>query len=152
MTKKLYEVEAYENMADRFVVAINATDADIGKNGQLLYSPLLGIGAEKFKVNVTTGVIRTAVALNMSETDFYLLVLIIQDMGEIPYQTYTQIDVSVQPAPPDSVIFDVQNSLSMAVELETVELLKILGTVSAYEVGTLDASNIRYRVIGIESN
>ena len=150
VTKKLYEVEAYENMADRFVVAINATDADIGKNGQLLYSPLLGIGAEKFKVNVTTGVIRTAVALNMSETDFYLLVLIIQDMGEIPYQTYTQIDVSVQPAPPDSVIFDVQNSLSMAVELETVELLKILGTVSAYEVGTLDASNIRYRVIGID--
>lgn len=136
----------YENLNGEFVVRINGTDRDEGSNAVLVYSPLLGIGADMFSVNRTTGVITTARPLNASMTDYYLLVLIVHDMGDVPLCTHTVINVHVEPTPPDSVVFAL-NSLGDITLSEDTLPGHVIGTVIAYEVGTMDSTNIRYRTI-----
>ena len=144
-----YTAYIYENLADQFVVQVNATDADEGSNAIIVYSPLLGIGAEKFSVNRSTGVVKTAEALNASDIDYYLIVLIIHDMGDIELYTHTVINVYVLPTPPDRIVFDAANSISAKTIPENTNVEYFIGTVVAYEVGTMDSSNIRYRNVSI---
>ena len=146
-----YTADVYENLEDQFVVQVNATDSDAGLNGQVMYAPLLGIGAEKFHVNKSTGVITTAEPLKYNETvicDYYLLVLIIQDLGEIPYQTHTVINVNVLPTPPDTVECDTDNSIDEVTVLESASPFS-LGSAVAFEAGTMDSSFIRYRIVSV---
>ena len=143
-----YTAEIYENLLGQFVADVDATDADIGSNGRIVYSPLLGIGADKFTVNTSTGVVTNNGTLNLDDAEMYLLVLIIEDMGEIPFQSYTQISINILPAPPDSIVFDISSNVANV--LENVDMPTTVGNVSAREVGTNDQTNIRYRIISID--
>ena len=144
-----YTAYIYENLVDQFVIQVNATDADEGSNAIIIYSPLLGIGAEKFSVNRSTGVVKTAEALNASDIDYYLIVLIIHDMGDIELYTHTVINIYVLPTPPDRIVFDAANSISAITIPENTDVEYFIGTVVAYEVGTMDSSNIRYRNVSV---
>ena len=144
-----YNVSVYEGIENAFVVAVNATDRDSGLNAVLVYSPLLGLGVDNFEVNRTTGEIRTTEALNTTNCDYYLLILLIHDLGEIELYTHTVINVYVLPTPPDRVVFDSINSISTIMIPESTSVGTYIGSVLAYEIGTMDFALIRYRVISV---
>ena len=142
-----FTVYVYENRISEFVVEVNATDRDQGLNAQLVYSPLLGIGHELFTVNRTTGIISTSQPLNVSLIDYYLLVLIVHDMGEIPLYTHTVINVHVLPTPPARLVIT-SNLPSTINILENVSFFGFPGALQASEEGTDDSSRVRYRIAG----
>ena len=139
-----YNVSVYEGRANEFVVKVVAMDADNGTNARLMYSPLLGRHANLFSVNKTTGVVTTAAPLDATGDDYYLLVLIVQDLGTIFLSTHTVINVYVLPTPPDRLVFDASSD-SMIVISENTTNGTTIGSVLAYEIATMDTTNVHYR-------
>lgn len=58
-----------------FVFDVNATDDDIMSNGEVTYSIMHG-DEDKFVINATSGVIRTAGALDREKKDIYTVMMI----------------------------------------------------------------------------
>lgn len=58
-----------------FVFDVNATDDDIMSNGEVTYSIMHG-EEDKFVINATSGVIRTAGALDREKKDIYTVMMI----------------------------------------------------------------------------
>ncbi len=143
-----YSMNVTEGLSNVSVVRVIATDADIGNNAELTYL-LLGIGAELFQVDLT-GYVTTHSPLNVTINDFYLLVMIITDRGEIALSTHTVINVHVITPPPTDLAFNpFDNPLFV---FEGTSIGTNVGNVSAFEVGgTGDTSFIRYRLIEIVS-
>ena len=143
-----YSVNVSEGLANIPVVRVMATDADIGNNAELTYL-LLGIGAEMFQVD-TAGFVTTRSPLNVTLNDFYLLVMIITDRGEISLSTHTVINVHVITPPPTDLAFNsFENPLFV---FEGTSIGVTVGNVSAFEVGGAgDTSFIRYSLIEIVS-
>ena len=148
ITADSYTVNVTEGMAGAKVVQVVATDADEGVNAELSYL-LLGIGSEKFMVD-RNGLVTTRVALNKTLEDYYLLVMIIMDRGEIYLSTHTVINVIVITPPPTQLEF---NPLPFILVLENSAIGTNLPTpLSAFEVGGLDSDIfIRYQFIEIIS-
>ena len=148
ITADSYSVNVTEGQAGVPVVQVMATDADIGSNSELTYL-LLGIGAENFQVD-TTGYVTTRNALNMTIQDFYLLVMIITDRGEIALSTHTIINIYVITPPPTDLAFNPFDDPLLVFEGTPIGM--VVGNLSAFEVGgTGDTSFIRYRFIEIVS-
>lgn len=143
-----YNVTVFEGQVNEFVVDVTATDADNGTNAKLMYSPLLGRYANLFSVNKTTGVLTTAAALDAPNDEYFLLVLIVQDLGDIFLSSHTVINVYVLPTPPDRLVFDASSDSSI-VTSENTTISTTVGTVLAYEISTMDSSNVRYQVSSI---
>lgn len=143
-----YSMNVSEGLANLPVVRVMATDADIGNNAELTYL-LLGIGAEMFQVD-STGYVTTRFPLNVTLNDFYLLVMIITDRGEIALSTHTIINVHVITPPPTDLAFNpFDDPLGV---FEGTPIGAVVSNVSAFEVGgTGDSSFIRYRLIEIIS-
>ena len=149
ITAESYTVNVTEGMAGARVVDVVATDADEGTNAELTYL-LLGIGAEKFQVD-TNGVVTTRVALNVSLEDYYLLVMIITDRGQIYLSTHTVINVYVITPPPTNLTFDLSLSTDTISINEGTPVNTMVGMVVAFEVGgDRDTTFIRYRILDIE--
>ena len=149
ITAESYTVNVTEGMAGVRVVDVVATDADEGTNAELTYL-LLGIGAEKFQVD-TNGVVTTRVALNVSLEDYYLLVMIITDRGQIYLSTHTIINVYVITPPPTNLTFDLSVSTEAISINEGTPVNTMIGMVVAFEVGgDRDTTFIRYRILDIE--
>ncbi len=148
ITADSYSVNVTEGQAGVPVVQVMATDADIGSNSELTYL-LLGIGAENFQVD-TTGYVTTRSPLNMTIQDFYLLVMIITDRGEIALSTHTIINIYVITPPPTDLAFNPFDDPLFV--FEGTPIGRIVGNLSAFEVGgTGDTFFIRYRLIEITS-
>lgn len=149
MAADSYTVNVTEGTPGATVVHVLATDADEGLNAELSYL-LLGIGAEMFQVD-NTGLVTTRVALNRTLEDYYLLVLIIMDRGEIYLSTHSVINVMVVTPPPTNLEFipELQDySVSEDVRVGTA----LDPALVAVEIGgTGDTSNIRYRFLEIVS-
>ena len=141
ITAESYSVNVSEGVTGAEVVRVIATDADEGTNAELTYL-LLGIGAENFRVD-NDGVVRTTIALNRSIDDYYLLVMIITDRGEIFLSTHTVINVYVITPPPSDLAF---NPIVNPMVLESTPVNSVVSNVSAFEVGgDGDTRFIRYR-------
>ncbi|XP_048580487.1 cadherin-23-like isoform X2 [Nematostella vectensis] len=80
--------------AGEFVVQVNATDADVERNGHVTYTIMHG-ALGMFTINETTGVIRTQGVLNRESKDFYTLIVMARDQGAVPYMDFGTIDVHV---------------------------------------------------------
>ena len=152
ITADSYTVNVTEATPEAHVVHVIATDADEGQNAELSYL-LLGIGAELFQVD-DTGLVTTRVALNRTLEDYYLLVMIIMDRGEIFLSTHTVINVMVVPRPPTNLIFN-PASYTYNVTEDTRIGTELSGPpLSAFESGGTvagDPANIRYRFVQIIS-
>ena len=149
ITAESYTVNVTEGVAGARVVDVVATDADEGTNAELTYL-LLGIGAEKFQVD-TNGVVTTRVALNVSLEDYYLLVMIITDRGQIYLSTHTIINVYVITPPPTNLTFDLSLSTDDISINEGTPVNTMVGMVVAFEAGgDRDTTFIRYRILDIE--
>lgn len=147
ITAESYSVNVSEGVANMQVVHVIATDADEGTNAELTYL-LLGIGAELFEVD-NNGVVRTRIALNKTIDDYYLLVMIITDRGEIYLSTHTVINIYVITPPPSDLAF---NPIVEPMVLESTAVGTEILTVSAFEVGgSGDTTFIRYRFVNIVS-
>ena len=147
ITAESYSVNVSEGAIGAQVVQVIATDADEGTNAELTYL-LLGIGAENFRVD-NNGVVRTTVALNRTIDDYYLLVMIITDRGEIFLSTHTVINVYVITPPATDLAF---NPIVNPMILESTPVGSEVLTVSAFEVGgDGDTTFIRYRFVDIVS-
>lgn len=147
ITAESYSVNVSEGMSGVQVVHVIATDMDEGSNAELTYL-LLGIGSELFRVD-NNGVVRTVVPLNQTIDDYYLLVMIITDRGEIYLSTHTVINVYVITPPPSDLAF---NPITDPTVNETTPVGTEVLTVSAFEVGgDGDTTFIRYRFVNIVS-
>ena len=149
VTADSYSVNVTEGMVGGQVVQVVATDADIGENANLTYL-ILGIGAENFQVD-NNGLVTTRKALNLTIVDYYLLVMIITDRGEISLSTHTVINVYVITPPPTNLEFNpFDDPLGV---FENVATGSVAGAVSAFEVGgTGETTFIRYRFVELISD
>ncbi|EDO34815.1 predicted protein, partial [Nematostella vectensis] len=95
-TSRVYERTMSEGnaAAGEFVVQVNATDADVERNGHVTYTIMHG-ALGMFTINETTGVIRTQGVLNRESKDFYTLIVMARDQGAVPYMDFGTIDVHV---------------------------------------------------------
>ena len=144
-----YTVNVTEGTVGATVVHVIATDADEGLNAELSYL-LLGIGAEMFQVD-DTGLVTTRVALNRTIEDYYLLVMIIMDRGEIYLSTHSVINVMVVTPPPTNLEFipalqdySIREDVRVGTALNPALIAVEIG-------GSGDTSNIRYRFLEITS-
>ena len=149
ITADSYTVNVTEGSAGARVVQILASDADEGQNADLAYL-LLGIGAELFQVD-EDGLVTTRVALNRTIEDYYLLVMIIMDRGEIYLSTHTVINVNVvTPAPTALEFIPFQDPITVR---EDTLIGTTLTSLLAVEVGGVgDPATIRYRFVEIISD
>ena len=147
MTADSYTVNVTEGLAGARVVQVVATDADEGENAELTYL-LLGIGAEMFQVN-DNGLVTTRVALNRTLEDYYLLVMIIMDRGEIFLSTHTVINVMVITPPPTELAFDPIQPFMIREDTPVGQDLS--PALRAFEVGgdPTDSSTVRYRFVQV---
>lgn len=148
ITADSYTVNVTEGMVGELVVQVVATDADLGDNANLTYL-ILGIGAENFQVD-NNGLVTTRKALNMTIVDYYLLVMIITDRGEISLSTHTVINVYVITPPATDLVF---NPFVDPLEVfENAAVGSEAGAVTAFELGgTGETRFIRYRFIELIS-
>ena len=148
VVQESFTVNVTEGTENLFVVDVNATDADEGENAELMYL-ILGIGAQDFTIN-TDGVISTSKALNVSKENFYLLVVIITDMGFPSLVAHTVVHINVITPPPTNLSFVAETIDTPVSVFEDRDIGYVFHTVEAFEVGgTGDTSFIRYRVLSI---
>lgn len=150
ITADSYTVNVTEGSAGARVVHVIATDADEGQNADLTYL-LLGIGAELFQVD-ENGVVTTRVALNRTIEDYYLLVMIIMDRGEIYLSTHTVINVNVvTPAPTELEFIPFPDPMLVREDVSIGTTLT--PPLQAIEVGGVgDPTTIRYRFVEISNS
>ena len=146
-TAPSYTVDVFEGCPGSEVARIIATDADEGTNAELNYL-LLGIGVENFMID-SEGVVTTTVALNRTTEDFYFIVVIITDRGEIFLSGHTVININVVTPEPSLMI----QTLEPFDVFEGTNVNTMIGQVQADEVGgfegTVCSADIQYRIIGI---
>ena len=148
--QETFYVNVTEGTANVLVVDLNATDADEGINAELMYL-LLGIGVENFYVTAN-GIVRARNALNVTEEDYYLLVVIVADMGIPSLGAHSVININVITPPPTNLSFVPETVDVPAYVFESSEIGHVFHTVQAIEVGgtIFGDSLIRYEIIGIE--
>lgn len=148
VVQESFTVNTTEGRANLFVVDVNATDADEGENAELMYL-LLGIGVEDFNIS-TDGIVRTSKELNVTTEDFYLLVVIITDMGFPSLSTHTVLHINVITPPPTNLSFVPETVDGPVSVFEDRSVGYVFHTVQAFEVGgTGDTSFIRYSILSI---
>ena len=148
VVQESFQLNATEGTADLFIVDVNATDADEGINAELMYL-LLGIGVENFYIS-TDGIVRTRKALNVSEENFYLLVVIVMDMGFPSLYTHTVLEINVITPAATNLSFVPETVEGPVSVFEGRSIGYVFHTVEAFEVGgTGDTRFIRYEVLSI---
>ncbi|XP_065656896.1 cadherin-related tumor suppressor isoform X2 [Hydra vulgaris] len=79
--KREYKVELREDTPlNQFVIQVQATDKDIGKNAELTYE-LSGSSQDVFKIEKKTGVIKTNKTLDYESKSSYTIELVVRDSG-----------------------------------------------------------------------
>ena len=148
VVQESFTLNVTEGRANTFVVDVDATDADEGINAELMYL-LLGIGVENFNIS-TDGVVRTSKELNMTEENFYLLVVIVMDMGYPSLSAHTVLHLNVITPPPTNLSFVPETVDSPVSVFESLGVGTLFHRVEAFEVGgTGDTSFIRYAIVSI---
>ncbi|XP_062045924.1 protocadherin alpha-2-like [Lepus europaeus] len=98
-TQSVYKVQLLENTAEgTLVVKLNASDADEGTNSEILYSisgDAPSITQTRFKIDPSTGEIRTRGKLDYEETKSYNIQIIAFDKGTPPMSGHCKISVKV---------------------------------------------------------
>ncbi|XP_041054608.1 protocadherin Fat 4 [Carcharodon carcharias] len=79
--QSIYRCEIYENVSARKVCNVSAADLDSGLNGFLEYSIFDGNANDAFKINSSSGVIRTARMLDREQMAIYTLIVEAKDKG-----------------------------------------------------------------------
>ena len=138
-------------MGGQFLVSVGATDVDEGINAELSYL-LLGIGAEYFRVD-NNGVVRTRIPLNVSDGDYFLLVMIICDRGETmepgePYLcTHTVINVYLIALPSTALQLEPHPVIDL---FEDTPVDERIGQLEAFEIGGEgDPNLVRFQITEI---
>ena len=149
LVQESFEVNVTEGTANLFVVDLNATDADEGINAELMYL-LLGIGVENFYVT-DGGIVKTRNRLNVTVEDYYLLVVIVFDMGFPSLSAHSVLHINVITPSPTNLSFVSETVDTPAVVSESQVIGYIFHTVEAFEVGgTGDKTFIRYEILSID--
>ena len=93
--KQLYTLSLDENNLDNaFIVQVNATDVDIGSNGQILYS-LEGEGANFFKIHPSLGIIRALAPFDHEQVRQVKLQVRASDQGQPPRSSTAMVIVTI---------------------------------------------------------
>ena len=93
--KQLYTLSLDENnLANAFIVQVNATDVDIGINGQILYS-LEGERAHLFKIHPSMGIIRALAPFDHEQVRQVKLTVRASDQGQPPRSSTAMVIVTI---------------------------------------------------------
>ncbi|KAG8182639.1 hypothetical protein JTE90_018475 [Oedothorax gibbosus] len=96
---KQYVASVVENLpVSSSIITVEATDKDIGRNSEILYS-LLKVGNEenRFKIDPLTGTISTNVVLDREEKDSYNLCVEAHDLGLInQHPAITNVTITIE--------------------------------------------------------
>ncbi|XP_029020923.1 protocadherin gamma-A11-like isoform X2 [Betta splendens] len=95
--QSIYRTAVVENAAKgTYITTINATDADIGTNGEIVFSfsKIKGVKVETFSINENTGVVSVAGPIDFEKEKKYELRLEARDRGGLTGTSKLIIDVS----------------------------------------------------------
>lgn len=90
------------------VIKVKVTDADAGKNAEVLLEIVGGNEGKEFRINSNTGMLYTAVPLDVETKSYYTLTVSARDQGNIGSrrQTAAKIKVNVVDANDNDPLFD----------------------------------------------
>ncbi|XP_023290467.1 protein dachsous [Orussus abietinus] len=77
------------------VVRVSATDADIGANGEIVYSFLHAQDKPKFRIHPTSGVVTSTSSLAQDNGRVYHLEIVARDKGNVPLSSRGMIEVRI---------------------------------------------------------
>ncbi|XP_047411601.1 protocadherin alpha-2-like [Sciurus carolinensis] len=97
--QSVYKVQLLENTTNgTLVVKLNASDADEGSNGEIVYSLSSDMSSTiqtKFKIDTSSGEVRTKGKLDYEETKFYDIHVIASDKGTPSMSGHCKISVKL---------------------------------------------------------
>uniref|UniRef100_A0A286XZX3 Protocadherin alpha subfamily C, 1 n=2 Tax=Cavia porcellus TaxID=10141 RepID=A0A286XZX3_CAVPO len=97
--QSVYKVKLYENAANgTLVIKVNASDADEGSNSEVVYSISSDVSSKiqmKFKINPSSGEVRTREKLDYEETKSYDIQVIASDRGTPSMSGHCKISVKL---------------------------------------------------------
>ncbi|XP_021249506.1 protocadherin-23, partial [Numida meleagris] len=80
--QQLYETAVYENQdPGKLVIRVEAVDRDTGQHSLLQYEILPGPGYEKFRINLDSGELVTAVSLDRETQEVFSIKVLVRDGG-----------------------------------------------------------------------
>ncbi|OXB52904.1 hypothetical protein ASZ78_013298 [Callipepla squamata] len=80
--QQLYETAVYENQdPGELVIRVEAVDRDAGQHSSLQYEILPGPGYEKFRINLDSGKLETAVSLDREIQEVFSIKVLVRDGG-----------------------------------------------------------------------
>lgn len=133
---------------NQFVFGAKAVDLDEGANSRIVYS-IVGKDVDKFIVNASTGVIKTAEELSLSGQGIdkvYSLIIIATDQGAEPKSASSELTILLRPAhlfPTFSYMATTQFMLA-----ENVAENKLVTKIAATSPKKGSFGNIRYAIAG----
>lgn len=95
-SQQRYETQLAENTAlFHSVFTVSATDADVGSNGRITYSLVLGDAGGSFHVNSSTGEVVTAGSIDREEQGSYQLEVVASDQGSPPLSSRATLAINI---------------------------------------------------------
>lgn len=102
------------------IIDLNATDKDIGQNGQILYSITCGNLAAVFDINHSTGKVFLSKHLDYETTTRYQLCFVVQDRGIPSLSSSTNLTINVIDANDNAPVFSLEPQQLQILENVTV--------------------------------
>nr|XP_047123814.1 protocadherin Fat 4 [Hydra vulgaris] len=146
-----YKVELREDTPlNQFVIQVQATDKDIGKNAELTYE-LSGSNQDIFKIEKKTGIIRTNKTLDYESKSSYTIELVVRDSGANVLVGYANLIVSVTDVnePPEFLNCKIPRSCVFSIDENQPEN-SIVGTnITAIDPDTTSC-NLSYSIVSLD--
>ncbi|KAG1673729.1 Fat-like cadherin-related tumor suppressor [Nymphon striatum] len=127
------------------VIRLHATSKDIGINGEITYSILVGNDNDVFSIHPKYGVISVNKKLDYEKVREYFLYIQAQDGGILPLSSHAKINISVSDANDNPPIFN-QDAYSIVVPEDIIVGDKIIQTMA----GDIDSginAKITYHIV-----
>ncbi|XP_076362796.1 protein dachsous-like isoform X2 [Tachypleus tridentatus] len=142
----VYEaVVSEESPVGTVVIQVEASDKDLGINGNLTYIIPKGLASDKFTINEQSGQILTAASLDREEKATYLLTVYVKDGGFPVYFDSTTVEIEVLDANDHAPNF---GDSCYSLQIPENSDLSVIHTVVATDLDTGKNSEVTYSIKG----
>ncbi|CAN9515218.1 unnamed protein product [Ophioblennius macclurei] len=142
----VYEAAVMEDAAvGTSVVALTASDKDLGRDGVVRFFIQDGSGLGTFAIDQETGVIRTTEALDREQTPHYWLSVYASDLGAQPLLAWTQVFLEVLDVNDNAP--ELSRPLYFAAVPENVEAVPSVVTVTASDLDSSSEGKLSFHML-----
>ena len=140
------------NLLYATVVKMNATDADDGRNGALMYrlDPLEGTPKEGLSIDPVSGTIAASVVFDYEKRQSYSYLMTVKDRGDAPKSGAATLILNIVDVNDEVPVFEMPSYFFTVVENRPAGT--VIGQVKAYDVdATAEYQRITYSMEGVGS-